>query len=53
VLSQYFPKKTDLSLHTPEQLLAVVDELNRRPRQRLGWQTPLEVFQAATVAMIA
>jgi IS30 family transposase len=53
LLRQYFPKKTDLSLHTPEQVLDVVDELNRRPRQTLKWQTPHEVFQAASVAMIA
>ena len=53
LLRQYFPKKTDLSLHTPEQVLDVVDKLNRRPRQTLKWQTPHEVFQAASVAMIA
>jgi IS30 family transposase len=53
LLRQYFPKKTDLSLHTPEQVLDVVDKLNSRPRQTLKWQTPHEVFQAASVAMIA
>lgn len=39
LLRQYFPKKTDLSLTSPEQLLAAVDELNHRPRRALGWQT--------------
>jgi transposase, IS30 family len=53
LLRQYLPKKTDLSRHSPEQLLTVVDELNRRPRQTLKWQTPDEVFQIASVAMIA
>jgi IS30 family transposase len=53
LLRQYFPKKTDLSLPRPEQVLDAVNELNHRPRQTLGWQTPHEVFHAASVAMIA
>ena len=47
------PKKTDLSQHDDDHVQAVVNELNSRPRQTLRWQTPHEVFQAATVAMIA
>jgi len=53
LLRQYFPKKTDLSLHTEAQILKVVAELNSRPREVLNWQTPLEVFTTASVAMIA
>ena len=53
LLRQYFPKKTDLSQHDADHVQAVVGELNRRPRQSLRWQTPHEVFCAATVAMIA
>lgn len=53
LLRQYFPKKTDLSVHTPEQLQAVVDEINDRPREALNWQTPAEVYRAASVALIA
>jgi hypothetical protein len=30
-LHQYFPKGTDLSVHTPERLLEVAAELNARP----------------------
>jgi transposase, IS30 family len=53
LLRQYFPKKTDLSQHDADHIQAVVNELNTRPRRTLGWQTPHEVFWAATVAMIA
>jgi IS30 family transposase len=53
LLRQYFPKKTDLSLHTADAVQAVVDQLNHRPRQALRWQTPNEVYHAALVAMIA
>nr|BFE66168.1 hypothetical protein GCM10020063_106940 [Dactylosporangium thailandense] len=41
-LRQYFPKGTDLAGHSPEHLAAVAAELNGRPRQALGWDTPAE-----------
>jgi transposase, IS30 family len=40
LLRQYFPKGTNLHHHDAEQLVAVADELNTRPRKTLGWQTP-------------
>lgn len=42
LLRQYFPKATDLSVHTPEHLAAVAAELNERPRETLGWDTPAQ-----------
>jgi transposase, IS30 family len=35
LLRQYFPKGTDLSLHSAEHLQAVANEVNSRPRRRL------------------
>jgi transposase, IS30 family len=42
LLREYLPKGTDLSRHTAEQLQEIQDELNDRPRKRLGYHTPRE-----------
>ena len=42
LLREYLPKGTDLSQVTPQQLQAIQDELNDRPRKRLGFRTPRE-----------
>jgi IS30 family transposase len=39
---EYLPKGTDLSTCTAEQLQAIEDELNDRPRKRFGYYTPRE-----------
>ncbi len=44
LLRQYFPKGTDLSIHSPTDLDWVADELNDRPRKRLGFQKPIELI---------
>jgi transposase, IS30 family len=42
LLREYLPKGTDLSRQTTAQLQAIEDELNDRPRKRLGYHTPRE-----------
>jgi IS30 family transposase len=44
LLRQYFPKGTDLSRWTAEEIDAVANALNNRPRKSLGWKTPAEAF---------
>lgn len=40
----YFPKGTDFATIEDEDIKRVESLLNNRPRKRLGWRTPLEVF---------
>ena len=44
LLRQYFPKGTDLSRWSADELAAVAHALNTRPRKTLGWKTPAEAF---------
>jgi IS30 family transposase len=44
LLRQYFPKRSDLSIHTAADLAVVEERLNNRPRKVLGWKTPAEAF---------
>lgn len=47
LLRDYFPKGTDLSVHTAGDIALVQDELNLRPRKILGWESP--AVQMATL----
>jgi transposase, IS30 family len=44
LLRQYFPKGTDLSVHSADHLDEVAAELNNRPRKRFGWDSPAQVL---------
>lgn len=45
LLRQYFPKGSDLSAHSAQDLQLVAQQLNNRPRKTLGYRTPAEVFR--------
>lgn len=47
LIRDYFPKKTDFTLVPDTAISAVEYALNTRPRKRLGWRTPLEVWSGA------
>lgn len=47
LIRDYFPKKTDFTTINEQQIVYVENELNSRPRKRLGWKTPLEAWGVA------
>lgn len=44
LVRQYLPKGADLSVYSQEQLDAIADEINNRPRKGLGVRSPLAVY---------
>jgi IS30 family transposase len=50
LLRQYFPKGTDLSRWSAEEIEAVAATLNSRPRKTLGWKTPAEALDELLVS---
>jgi IS30 family transposase len=50
LLRQYFPKGTDLSVHTAQHLRDVARQLNNRPRLVLNDKTPTETMRALLIS---
>ena len=45
LIRRYLPKKTDFSKVTQQELDDIIWEINNRPRKRLGFYTPKEMFE--------
>ncbi|MBB6096586.1 IS30 family transposase [Povalibacter uvarum] len=52
LLRQYFPKGTDLSVHSQRHLDAIARRLNERPRQTLGFETPADTLARSVASTV-
>jgi IS30 family transposase len=51
LIRQYFPKNRDFTTITQQEIDMAMERLNNRPRKRLGYQTPSQVFFKSGVAL--
>ncbi len=52
LLREYFPKGYDFNTVLEENLEAVVNQLNQRPRKCLGYKTPAEVYFSTMLHLV-
>lgn len=53
LIRQYFPKGSDFGLFTKQHVKFAMDRLNNRPRKRLGFYSPYQIFKKLCVALVA
>jgi IS30 family transposase len=53
MIRRYFPKGTDFSNVTQEEVAVVIEKVNKRPRKCLGYRPPYEVFAEALRCALA
>lgn len=53
LIRQYFPKGMDLTTVTDEDVQFVMNRLNNRPRETLGWKTPNEILLGQSADLLA
>jgi IS30 family transposase len=51
LIRQYFPKHSAFNTITQDDVIAVMDKLNNRPRKCLCFKTPIEVYQSYSIAL--
>ncbi|MGC2458309.1 MAG: IS30 family transposase, partial [Gallionellaceae bacterium] len=51
LIRQYFPKSRDFTTITQQEIDTTMERLNNRPRKRLGFLTPSQVFFKSGVAL--
>ena len=53
LVRQYFPKRTDFNQVTDQEIQAVADKLNLRPRKTRGFQSPNQLFLGQSDDLLA
>lgn len=53
LIRQYFPKHSAFTTITHEEVKAVMEKLNNRPRKCLGFKTPNEVYKSYSIALVS